>query len=130
MVDPIIQWFLNLFPAMEWRAFIWIIIATLAATHTIKIVWRRWIPMAGGGHGHISIVSAIASIVLSFFLWPSGSGPWWIAGIICGPASNIAFKIGFALLKKFVPDVAMAINMDRRKDSMPIPPEGTPDRRQ
>lgn len=114
-MDALTQFFLGLFPAMEWRAFIWLILATLAFTHTAKIAWR-YSPLKGGGHGQIALISAVAGFCLAYFIWPStGSGPFWVAGLVAGPASNIAFKVGFALLRRFMPDLAATVNLDRRK---------------
>ena len=127
-IPPIVIWFLGLFTIDEWRAFIWLIIATLAATHTVKVIWRR-LPIAGGGHGHVALLAAVSSMVLAYFIWPKESGMWWIAGIVCGPASNLTFKLGFGLLKRYMPDLAATVNLDRRKDTMPIPPTGSPERR-
>lgn len=127
-MDALTSWFLNLFSTQEWRAFIWLILATLGATHSLKLAWRH-LPLAGGGHGHVAILAAVSSMVLAYFIWPTGSGAWWIAGLICGPASNLTFKLGFGMLKRYMPDLAATVNLDRRKDMMPIPPVGSPERR-
>lgn len=122
------QWFLNLFTAQEWRSFIWLLLGTLTATHTVKIIWR-WSPWKGGNHSHITLVSVIAAFAIAFFIWPAGSGPWWLAGIVAGPVSNIAFKLGFGLLKRYAPDLAATVNMDRRQAKNGLPPQGRSERR-
>ncbi len=128
-MDALTQWFLSLFSAMEMRAFIWLILATLAFTHTAKIAWR-YSPLKGGGHAQIALISAVAGMCLAYFIWPPiGSGPFWVVGLVAGPASNIAFKLGFGILKRYMPDLAATVNLDRRKDMMPIPPVGSPERR-
>ena len=127
-MDELAKWFLGLFTTAEWRAFIWLILATLAAVQTLKLVWR-YSPITGGGHGHVAILAAVSSMVLAYFIWPAGSGSWIVAGIVGGPASNLTFKLGFGLLKRYMPDLAATVNLDRRKDMMPIPPVGSPERR-
>lgn len=122
----ITQQVISLFTPQEWRAMLWLLVATLAATHTLKIAWRLS-PWSGGGHWHVALVSAIVGFVLAYFLWPSGQ--WWVAGIIAGPASNVAFKLAFAVLKRYLPEFAAGLNADRRTTDMPIPPTGTPERR-
>ena len=113
-IPPIIIWFLDLFSISEWRAFIWLILATLGATHSIKLAWRH-LPLAGGGHGHVALLAAVSSMVLAYFIWPAGSGSWIVAGIVGGPAANLTFKLGFGLLKRYMPDLAATVNLDRRK---------------
>jgi|SRR3990167_1236056 len=110
----ILQWFMALFTDAEWRAMAWLLLVTLAATHTLKIVWRRS-PVPGGGGQQVALIAVILSVAFSYFLWPANGVPWWIAGIVGGPASNIAFMAGFALIKKLAPDIAATLNGDRRK---------------
>ena len=111
----ILAWFLALLTTAEWRATLWLWMITLAGTHIIKVTWRNILPISGGGGGQVALVAAGCSMVAAYFVWPAGSVPWWLAGIVGGPASNIAFKIGFALLKRFIPDLAVTVNFDRRK---------------
>ena len=54
-------------------------------------------------------------MVLAYFIWPAGSGGWIVAGIVGGPAANLTFKLGFGLLKRYMPDLAATVNLDRRK---------------
>lgn len=126
-MDELAKWFLGLFTTAEWRAFIWLILATLAAVQTLKLVWR-YSPITGGGHGHVAILAAVSSMVLAYFIWPAGSGSWIIAGTVGGPASNLTFKLGFGLLKRYMPDLAATVNLDRR-EVWGLPPQGTPERR-
>ena len=126
-MDTLTPWFLGLFSANEWRSFIWLILATLGATHTIKLAWRH-LPLAGGGHGHVALLAAVSSMVLAYFIWPAGSGSWIVAGIVGGPAANLTFKLGFGLLKRYMPDLAATVNLDRRK-VWGLPPKGMLERR-
>ena len=126
-MDELAKWFLGLFTTAEWRAFIWLILATLAAVQTLKLVWR-YSPITGCGHGHVAILAAVSSMVLAYFIWPAGSGSWIVAGIVGGPASNLTFKLGFGLLKRYMPDLAATVNLDRR-EVWGLPPQGTPERR-
>lgn len=128
MVDPILQWFMGLFTAAEWRAMAWLLIATLAATHTAKIAWRRS-PVPGGYGWQIEILSGGLSIALAYFLWPADSVPFWIAGMVGGAAATLAFKAGFAVLKRHAPDIAAVLNAERREVVGGLPPEGVPERR-
>lgn len=127
-MDATLQWFLNLLTTAEWRAILWLLMVTLAGTHTIKVAWRNVLPFSGGGGGQVALVAAGCSMVAAYFIWPAGSVHWAVAGIVGGPASNIAFKLGFALLKRFTPDLAATINLDRRT-VLGLPPTDTPERR-
>lgn len=128
MVDPVLQWFVNLFTAAEWRAMAWLILATLAATHTVKVVWRRS-PVPGGDNWQIEILSGVLAIALAYFLWPADSVQWWIAGIVGGATSTLFFKAGFAVLKRTAPDIAAALNLERRRTMGGLPRKGAPERR-
>ena len=67
-------------------------------------------------------------IAAAYLIWPASAGPWYVAGIIAGPSSSVLFKFGFALLTKFMPGLAAAVNFDRRKLDLG-PPPATPERR-
>ena len=114
-MDATIQWFLNLLSPAEWRAILWLLLVTMAAVHIIKVTWRNYLPLVGGSGEHMVAVAVGVSLVAAYFVWPAGSVHWAVAGIVGGPASNIAFKLGFALLKRFLPDLAATVNMDRRR---------------
>lgn len=122
MIDPIIERLIGLFSPAEWRAIAWLLLATVAATHTLKIVWR-WSPFRGGSHGHVQLIAVVAGFASAFFVWPAaGTVPWFMAGVIAGPASSVAFWMAFALLKKYLPTTAAAINADRRRNESGPPP--------
>src|SRR3990167_6509226 len=114
-MDETLKWFLSLFTPAEWRAVLWLLLVTMAAVQTIKVTWRNFLPISGGSGDHLAIVAVAVSLVAAYFIWPAGSVHWAVAGIVGGPASNVAFKLGFAVLKRFVPDLAATVNMDRRK---------------
>ena len=62
-------------------------------------------------------------------MWPPGFS-WWIPAVLAGPAAVLTFKLAFWLLKKFIPDFAATLNMDRRKQDMGPPPNGVGPRRE
>lgn len=120
MIDPFIERLIGLFTPQEWKALIWLMVITLAATHTIKVAWRLS-PIRGASNGAVYLVAAVIGFAAAYFVWPSHSVPWYMAGVTAGPASNIVFRIAFALLNKFLPGVASSINFDRRKQDVGAP---------
>ena len=114
MIESALQFLAGLFTPAECKAMVWLIIITLACTHTIKVLWR-FCPVRGGSHGQVYLVSAVVALVASYFVWPPIEGQWWTAGIVAGPASNIMFKLALAALKKIWPEGAAAINFERRR---------------
>jgi hypothetical protein len=123
MLDPILERALNLFTTTEWRTVIWLLLCTLALTHTLKVLWRLS-PVKGGGDGAVQLIAIAAGFLSAYMLWPEASGPWYVAGIIAGPASSVAFKFVFAALNKLSPAIASAVNFDRRKEDTSPPPNG------
>ncbi len=129
MIDPILERALNLFTPAEWRTVIWLLLCTLALTHTLKVLWRLS-PLKGGGDGAVQIIAIVSGFIAAFLLWPAASGPWYVAGVIAGPSSSLAFKVAFAALSKFAPGIAAALNFDRRKQDLGPPPDGVPRRKE
>lgn len=121
MIDPILERALSLFTTAEWRIVIWLLLCTVALTHIIKVLWRLS-PVKGGGNGSVQIIAIVSGFLSAFMLWPATSGPWYVAGIIVGPASSYVFKVGFALLSKLSPDLAAALNFERRRLVLGPPP--------
>jgi hypothetical protein len=110
---PLAQWVAGLFTPAEWKAFVLLIAVTLAATHTIKVIWRL-APISGPSHRQVYLVTAGIGFLVAWPIWPAGFD-WWIPGVLAGPAAALAFKAGFYLIKKFAPGMAAAINADRRR---------------
>lgn len=127
-MDPIIERALSLFTPAEWRTFIWLVVSTLGVTHLLKGLWRLC-PVKGGGSKGVQLISLLSGFVAAYMMWPAGTIPWYVAGLIAGPAANILFKVAFATLTKLAPDVAGAINFDRRKENLGAPPEDVGPRR-
>lgn len=125
-VVEILNGFGRLFSPSEWKAIVVIMVATIAGTHTAKIIWRLS-PLKGCSGACINLLAAALGFILSFFVWPNGN--WWVYGIIAGPLAIFAFKFFFALLKNFAPRFAAFLNADRRSDDMPLPPVGLGERR-
>lgn len=114
MIESTLAWFLAIFTPAEWAALFWLIGITLAATHTIKIAWRLS-KFKSGSHNHMYLVSASIAMLAAFVIWPDQSVPWYVAGIVAGPLANLVFKLAFALMHKFAPDVAITLNQSMRK---------------
>ena len=123
MIDPHIERIINLLTPKEWEALLWLMACTLAATQTVKVLWRLS-PIRGGGHIGVNVIATFTGMASAFAVWPANeTAPWYVAGVIAGPASSLVFKIAFSLIKKFFPDTAAAINADRRRTEMGPPPE-------
>ncbi len=127
-LSPVALWFVGLFSPAEWKAFILLICVTIAGTHTIKVAWRRS-HLRGGSHADVYIISALLGAVSAYFLWPVGFS-WWVPAILAGPASAMAFKLAFFLIKKLSPGLAATLNLDRRKQDLGPPPDGVPRRKE
>ncbi len=113
-METTLNWFFNLLTTAEWSALLWLVGITLAATHSVKIGWR-FFKLPGCNHASVYIVSAAIAMIAAFIIWPDQSVPWYVAGIVAGPLANLVFKLAFALLHKFAPDVAITFNQSMRK---------------
>jgi len=134
MIEALIQqylsWFVGLFTPAEWKAFVLLLAVTIAATQIVKVGWRI-LPIPADRltyrHSVLYLVTCLVAIVIAVAIWPPGFN-WWVPGIIAGPTSAVVFKTGFAVLRKFAPEVAASFNADRRRDDRG-PPGGFPRRR-
>jgi len=129
MIDPILERALSLFTTAEWRIVIYLLLCTITLTHTLKILLRLS-PIKGGGNGAVQVIAIVSGFFSAFLLWPETSGPWYVAGIIAGPASSVAFKFAFAMLNKLSPTFASIVNFDRRREDQGIPPGVIPRRKE
>ena len=130
MIDTIVSIIINSFTPAEWRAFIWLILATLVITHFIKIAWRLLPIIGGGNHNAIHLLAGVVGLLVSIPLWPTGQVPFWIAGPVIGGGGAIGlFKIWYPLLGLICPKCASIFNADRRKVEIGLPPHGIPERR-
>ena len=129
-MDAITAWFLALFSPQEWRAFIWLILATLVMTHFIKIAWRL-LPIKGvRSHRVIHLLAGAVGLLVAIPLWPAGQVPFWLAGPVLGGGGAIAlFKIGYPVLGWICPKCASIFNADRRVVENGLPPQGRPENR-
>ena len=115
---PITQWVVGLFTTQEWKSLILLLLVTMALTQIVKVGWRI-LPIPADRLTYMNSIMYLIACVFSFvcapFIWPPGLS-WWIPGIIGGPASAVAFKVGFSILKKCAPDIAAGFNADRRSN--------------
>ena len=113
---PMTQWFFGLFTTAEWKALILLLFVTMAMTQIVKVGWRI-LPIPADRLTYqssiIYLITCVISFICAFFIWPPGLS-WWIPGVIGGPASALAFKVGFSILRKYAPDIAAGFNADRR----------------
>ena len=113
---PMAQWFVGLFTTAEWKALILLLFVTMAMTQIVKVGWRI-LPIPADRltyqNSIIYLITCVISFICAFFIWPPGLS-WWIPGVIGGPASALAFKVGFSILRKCAPDIAAGFNADRR----------------
>lgn len=114
--DPAVQWLFGLFTTQEWKALILLLFVTMALTQIVKVGWRI-LPIPADRLTYqksiIYLITCVISLICAFFIWPPGLS-WWIPGVIGGPASAVAFKLGFSILRKYAPDIAAGFNADRR----------------
>lgn len=135
MIESIFQQYLvpaalALFTVAEWKAFVLLIAVTMATTQIVKVGWRV-LPIPADRftyrHSILYLITCGTSLLGAPFIWPAGF-IWWIPGVIGGPIAALTFKLGFALLRKFSPDVAASFNADRRREDRG-PPGGFPRRK-
>ena len=123
--DPAAQWLFGLFTTQEWKSLILILFVTMALTQIVKVGWRI-LPIPADRltyqNSILYLITSVISFTSAFFIWPPGLS-WWIPGVIMGPASALAFKVGFFILKKYAPDIAAGFNADRRRNYID-PPDG------
>jgi MFS family permease len=137
-VPQILQYLGALFTGAEWKALLVLVGATLAGTHTLKVAWRLLPWQMGGGSALINLFAALVGFALAYPIWRAMAHddiPWYVAGVIAGPLAVLAFKLAFAALKWKAPELARAINGDRRKPGdrrhvAGVAPGGAPERRE
>lgn len=115
----VVEWLAGLFTPAEWKAFVLLIGVTISSTHTAKIVWRL-APVPGPRDSQVYLVSAVIGFTAAAFIWPAGFS-WWVPGVLAGPSAALIFKAGFFVLKKFAPELAAALNADRRREDSEPP---------
>lgn len=122
--------FLEIITAEQWAALLWITLASLAATNVAKALWRIS-PLSGETAAKLNAFAFLLGVVFAYFLWPlESSVPWWIAGLVSGLLSPVAYKVLDATLLSRLPAVDAAVNYDRRKaDPSTLPPTGMLERR-
>lgn len=126
----LVLWFGALFTPAEWKAMALAVIITLAATHVLKLAWRLAPWTRGGGSTLVNLFAVVIGFVVIFFVWPrGGAAAWWLIGWVAGPLASAVFKLFFAILKAYLPALALALNMDRRRNESGIPPTGVAERR-
>jgi len=129
-IGTIVSWFVGLFTPAEWKAFVLLVLVAMAVTQIVKVGWRV-LPIPADRltyrHSLLYLLTCATAFTAAALIWPPGFS-WWIPGVIGGPASALTFKLGFALLRKFAPDVAAGFNADRRRDNRG-PPGGFPRRK-
>lgn len=125
---PDLTWLLSLITPAEQAAVLWLMLTIYAGTELAKRAWRLFTKQYG------SRVAWVAAFLVSFAaageLWPAASVvPWWIAGLIGGPISNVLYKLTVALLDRLHPGIARIFTGERRRRDG-LPPPGGIDRRQ
>jgi len=104
----------------EWSGLIWLLAVVSSFTEIFKRTFRAF--TAAWHNQPIYMASFVMSGIASFFLWPHVSTvPWWIVGIIGGPAANLLHRVTIGVLKWKYPELAAAITGDRRKTVQPPP---------
>jgi hypothetical protein len=127
-----------LFTTDEWKSLVVLVVATLCATQTGKIIWRRIPWTSGGASAAINLTAAIAGVALAYLVWPvmaHDNIPWVVPGLMAGPFSILAFKVLNWALQKYAPELARFINGDRRRPgdrrrTAGVAPGGAPERRE
>jgi len=137
-IPQIIQYFAGLFTSDEWKALLVLVFATLAGTHFAKIVWRLIPWTAGGARSLINLFALIIGVGFAYPIWRTMAHdniPWYIAGVIAALLSVLLFKFLISQLKKYAPEIARALNGDRRRPGdrrhkVGVAPGGAPERRE
>ena len=106
--------FLKLLSADELRAAAWTVAAVTAVTQSFKVVFRR--AVMDPDRRTLWIISMATSVAVAVMLWPPASSVHpVVAGVVIGPATNMAFWGAAAPLKRFAPALWAVLNFDRRR---------------
>lgn len=102
------------FSTDELNALLWILIAILAAVHTVKVVFRYTVRESS--NRELYVVTVVVSIISAWAMWPESSPiNFFVPGLVMGPIANAAFWGVSAPLKRFMPRVWSGVNLDRRR---------------
>lgn len=94
----------------DWTAMLWITLASLAATNVVKALWRLIPRLSGETAAKLNSFAFLLGIVFAYFLWPDSNVPWWIAGLVSGLLTPVAYKALDAVLLSRFPAVDAAVN--------------------
>ena len=124
---PDLNWIIGLITPAEWAAVLWLMLLIYAATEIAKRAWRLFTKQYGPRVAWIA--AALVSFAGASELWPEASiVPWWIAGIIGGPMSNVLYKVTVWMIDRVSPGFARLFTGERRREDEP--PPGGLERRQ
>ena len=131
------EFIIALLKPAEWTALAWALGFVLAATNVTKIIFR-YLPWPDRSFTRTETrgISFLLGIIAAFFLWPATStAPWWLAGIVLGPAMSIFYKYAAIIVRWKFPGLWNAINAERsvlsnrRKNKGDLLPPGVGDDR-
>lgn len=113
---------LKLLSTDEMLASAWTVLTVTMVVQTFKIVFKRTI--IDPNRRILWVLSLGTSMVAALYLWPESSTVHpVIAGVVLGPATNMAFWGAAAPLKRFAPSLWAILNADRRRRRQ-TPPGG------
>lgn len=117
---PDLNWIIGLITPAEWSAVLWLMLTIYAATEIAKRAWRLFTKHYGSRIAWIA--AALASFAAAAELWPDASiVPWWLAGIIGGPISNVVYKLAVVVIDRTSPGLARVFTGERRRRDDPLP---------
>lgn len=119
---PDLTWLLSLINPAEQAAVLWLMLTIYAGTELVK----RLVRLTTRNYRSTVAWSAAAavSIAAAAALWPRPPAsvvPWWIAGLVGGPVSNILYKLAVAVLDRIAPGLARLFTGERRRRDAPAP---------
>lgn len=119
---PDLTWLLSLINPAEQAAVLWLMLTIYAGTELVK----RLVRLTTRNYRSTVAWSAAAavSIAAAAALWPRPPAsvvPWWIAGLVGGPVSNILYKLAVAVLDRIAPGLARLFTGERRRRDEPPP---------
>jgi hypothetical protein len=118
----------NIITVAQLTAMFWIVLATLAVTNIVKLLWRKS-PLDGERVWILNVIAFAFGIALGHVLWPPADGiPWYIGGLVSGLITPYAYAVLDAVLLTRIPNTRAVLHGDRRNVEG-LPPEGTQERR-
>lgn len=111
LADHVVNLLIGLFSVEA----LWMVLGTLAITHLIKIIARRYGRAGLLDRSELYLINVGTGLGLAAAIWPMAHFvPWWIAGPCWGTVAHWAFRLFKIVMIWRYPKLYGRLNLDRR----------------